>query len=403
MKVNLPKWSIIWFILLFVLALFKNFIANDRPYYCTLNGNNHYPLWHGIKNGLSAPFENKDMDSIRLHNLWHTASFSSAWYPPIPFEPGKHSQSHPVRLLPPMSQHLGLPSKFKHWLGTDADGRDIAAGLISGVRIAMITGILSMLIAVFIGVFLGALSGYFGNQGLHATKGRIMMTLISLPLAWFYGFTVRSFQIHTDQTSSSIITGILIFIGIILLFNQLGRLLHPIKFFSKTINIPTDLLVMRMIEIKSAIPPLILIVTLATLPSFGQSQWSIVLIIGLLAWGNIAQLVRAEFIKIKVLDYVTAARALGIKDLAIIWNHILPNAMQPILVAFTLGTGSAILVEATLSFLGFGGHVLQGTSWGSLIHSYQENREAWWILFFPTLVMTITLLSIHRLGEKTFS
>jgi peptide/nickel transport system permease protein len=123
------------------------------------------------------------------------------------------------------------------------------------------------------------------------------------------------------------------------------------------------------------------------------------IVIGLTSWMEPARLVRAEFISIKEREFVTAARALGAPDSRIIFRHILPNGLSPILVSATMGIGGAVLVESALSFLGLG--VQPPTpSWGSLLSSGKDNIEiAWWLSAFPGLAILITVLGYNLLGE----
>jgi peptide/nickel transport system permease protein len=123
------------------------------------------------------------------------------------------------------------------------------------------------------------------------------------------------------------------------------------------------------------------------------------LVIGVTSWPTIARLTRGEFLKAKSLDYVVAARALGARDSRTIFRHILPNTLAPVLVAGTFGVASAILIESTLSFLGFG--VPSSTaSWGSMLfNARQLLPSAWWLTAFPGLAVFLTVISYNLVGE----
>ena len=114
----------------------------------------------------------------------------------------------------------------------------------------------------------------------------------------------------------------------------------------------TDTLIMRLTDVFLAIPYVILAVAIATV--IGRSENSVILILGLTGWLGIARIVRASFLSLKKQEYVEAARALGFSRLRIMFRHILPNALQPIIVYGTIAVGSVILAEAALSFLGVG-------------------------------------------------
>jgi len=154
---------------------------------------------------------------------------------------------------------------------------------------------------------------------------------------------------------------------------------------------------MRAVDIMLSIPTIFLI--LAVIAILEPSILNIMIVIGLTSWMEPARLVRAEFISIKEREFVTAARALGATDSRIIFRHILPNSLSPILVSATMGIGGAILVESGLSFLGLG--VQPPTpSWGSLLSSGKDNIEiAWWLSAFPGLAILVTVLGYNLLGE----
>ncbi len=158
-----------------------------------------------------------------------------------------------------------------------------------------------------------------------------------------------------------------------------------------------DSAIMRFVDIMLSIPTIFLV--LAVIAILEPSILNIMIVIGLTSWMEPARLVRAEFISLKEREFVTAARALGAKDRRIIFKHILPNGLSPILVSATMGIGGAVLVESALSFLGLG--VQPPTpSWGSLLSAGKDNIEiAWWLSAFPGLAILVTVLGYNLLGE----
>lgn len=158
-----------------------------------------------------------------------------------------------------------------------------------------------------------------------------------------------------------------------------------------------DLLLMRFVDVMLCFPTIFLI--MAVIAFLEPSIWNIMVVIGLTGWMGVARLVRAEFLSLKIRDFVLAARIIGASDLRIIFSHILPNAAAPVLVSATLGIGSAILVESALSFLGIG--VQPPTpSWGNMLTEGKDNLEiAWWLSFFPGMAILITVLGYNLLGE----
>ncbi len=158
-----------------------------------------------------------------------------------------------------------------------------------------------------------------------------------------------------------------------------------------------DTVLMRFVDILLCFPTIFLI--LAVIAVLGPSIWNIMIIIGLTSWMGVSRLVRAEFLTLKERDFVMASRAVGASDLRIIFRHVLPNAMAPVMVSAVLGVGGAILIESSLSFLGLG--VQPPTpSWGNMLTSGKDNIEiAWWLSMFPGLAILVTILGYNLLGE----
>jgi peptide/nickel transport system permease protein len=158
-----------------------------------------------------------------------------------------------------------------------------------------------------------------------------------------------------------------------------------------------DIVASRLIEIMLTIPTFFLIITVVAF--LQQSIFNIMVVIGITNWPTIARLTRGEFLRTKSLDYVVAARALGASDIRTIFRHVLPNTLAPIFVAATFGVASAILIESTLSFLGFG--VSPSTpSWGSILASARELLpSAWWLTAFPGFAIFLTVTSYNLVGE----
>ena len=158
-----------------------------------------------------------------------------------------------------------------------------------------------------------------------------------------------------------------------------------------------DVLISRIIEVWLCFPTLFLI--LAALAVLPQSIYTIMVIIGLTGWTGVARLVRGEFLKLKPQDFVTASRAVGARGRRIMFRHMLPNALGPVLISATFGVAAAILVESALSFLGFG--VPPPTpSWGDTLSQARNYMDfAWWLALFPGLAIFITITSYNLVGE----
>ncbi len=159
-----------------------------------------------------------------------------------------------------------------------------------------------------------------------------------------------------------------------------------------------DILISRLTEFFMSIPVLILIIALLAVID-KPSIWQLMLVLGLTGWTGICRLTRAEFLKLRTLDYVIAARALGASVPRILFRHILPNAMAPVLVPITFGIAGAILIESGLSLLGLGSPP-DTPSWGSLLNRGRTHFETmWWLILFPGLAIFSTVLAYNLIGE----
>jgi len=156
------------------------------------------------------------------------------------------------------------------------------------------------------------------------------------------------------------------------------------------------MILQRIIEIMMTIPTFFLIVTVVAFYP-GGGIWLIMVIIGLTSWPGVARFTRAEFLKVRNMDYVTAAEALGFSNLRTIFRHVLPNAIAPVLVISAFGIASAILTESALSFLGFGS--ASTVSWGSILSVARGATYAWWMAVFPGTAIFITVTVYNLLGE----
>ncbi|MGB1251316.1 MAG: ABC transporter permease, partial [Candidatus Promineifilaceae bacterium] len=157
-----------------------------------------------------------------------------------------------------------------------------------------------------------------------------------------------------------------------------------------------DNILMRVTEFFQVLPPLLFAMVIVAL--FSPSLLTISLAIGVVSWPQMARLTRAEFLKIKNLEYVRAERAIGSSDATIIWRVILPNAAPPLIVSATLIVGAAILFEAGLSFLGLGDPNV--VTWGSMIGFNRPYiLDAWWTVALPGMFIFVTVLSISLIGD----
>lgn len=203
-----------------------------------------------------------------------------------------------------------------------------------------------------------------------------------------YGADILSRMIHASRIAMAIgfiSTGIAVVIGIII-----GGLMG---YFVGWV----DLLGMRLVEVFGAIPTIYLL--LAFVAFFGRNIYLIMVIIGLTSWVGDARFVRAEFLKLRKQDFVQAAIAAGLPLRSILFRHLLPNAVAPLLVSASFGVASAILAENTLSFLGLG--LVDEPSWGQLLNQAVSAGGGfdWWLATFPGLAIFLTVFAYNLIGE----
>jgi peptide/nickel transport system permease protein len=397
--------TVLWALgFLLALALLRDVLANGRPLYCRIGGQAYFP-------GLRSVFINKDVPYSQpaLRNIQQQPQPFEAWKneanydePPvfawIPFSPGEYSKQNIGSFLTPGALHPGLGSRFRHWLGTDEEGHDVAAGLVAGARVVVLVGLLSMAVAGTIGVLLGALAGFWGDHRLRVPRLTLFATLAGIPAAFFYAVIARQYELEMAVSFAALGKSIALFIFIILLFNWFAKLVN--KWLpTPRVTIPVDLMIMRMTEVFNALPKLIFILIVAALLPRDQNIWILIAMIGFLNWTDVALFVRSELLRVRELEYVTAARGLGFSERRVFWKHAFPNAIRPAMVMFTFGIAGAILTESSLSFLGFGGDALQGISWGSLLESVRMRPSAWWVGIPPGLAIALTVLIINKAGE----
>jgi peptide/nickel transport system permease protein len=201
------------------------------------------------------------------------------------------------------------------------------------------------------------------------------------------GADVLSRMIHACRISLSIgliASGIALFIGVIV-----GGLMG---YFSGIV----DMLGMRLVEIFEDIPTLFLLLTFVAF--FGRSLYMMMVIIGVTGWSGYARYVRQEFLKLRKQDYVQAAVASGLPLSSILFRHMLPNGVAPLLVAVSFGVAGAILSEATLSFLGLG--VVDAPSWGQMLdQAVKSSTFNWWMAVFPGGAIFMTVFAYNLIGE----
>jgi peptide/nickel transport system permease protein len=225
----------------------------------------------------------------------------------------------------------------EHPMGTDAVGRDVMARTIYGGQISLAISILAVAVTTMIGTALGLITGFYGGW-LDNVIMRFTEALLSIPLLFL----------------------------LLVLSKFIGNTLPQIQILGRTVS---------------------------------GSVFVIILVLGFTSWMGLARIVRANILTLKNQEFVVAARAIGVRDAGIIFRHVLPNTLAPIIVSATLGISNVILAESYVSFLGLG--VQPPTaSWGNMMDRALENMDtAWWLWFFPGILILLTVLSINFVGD----
>jgi peptide/nickel transport system permease protein len=222
-------------------------------------------------------------------------------------------------------------------LGTDISGRDVLIRMIYGGQISLAIGITSVLISITVGTVIGLLAGFFGGW-VDGILSRITEVFLAIPAL----------------------------VLLLVLSSVLRQDTATINLFGRTLS---------------------------------RTVIYIVVLIGCTSWMPLSRIVRSQVLSLKEQEYIVAARAIGVRSMGIIFRHLLPNVIAPIVVAATLGVGTAIITEAYLSFLGFGVQPPTAT-WGNIINEAQGNVDTrWWLWLFPGAMIVLTVLAINYIGD----
>ncbi len=266
-------------------------------------------------------------------------------------------------------------------LGTDSLGRDVLSRMLQGAWVSLTIGFVAVGISVFIGIVLGGLAGYFDDwpSGPVARAAAVLFaSAVGVLLVVVLGLQSRD---YLTALRNAYVVGAPIAILMLLL----ARLTTPAT------------VIMRFVDLMLCIPRFFLILTVIALAEGGI--FKIMLVVGLTSWMGTTRFVRAEFLSLRKQDFVSAARALGVGDFRIIFRHMIPNAVAPVLVSATLGIAGTILLEAGLSFLGFGVPPPHAT-WGKILADGKSYIfDAPWLTFAPGFAILVVVLSFNLFGE----
>lgn len=302
------------------------------------------------------------------------------------------------KLMPPLSRPSSdlspsqIPPFGIYLFGTDELGRDVFSRMLQGAWVSLTVGFVAVGISVFIGLILGGMAGYFGTYYIKLVDLMGSLTIV----AEIIFFLTKG----VDILLSLLITTLSAYLIIFFIRKTKAPVSDKMGIFKRLLLKPiisVDNLIMRIVDIMLCFPSFFLILTVvALLPA---SMYNIMIVIGLTSWMGTARFVRAEILALREQDFVMAARALGVGNWAIIFRHLIPNAIAPVLVSATIGIANAILTEAGLSFLGFGVPPPHAT-WGNIISDGKRFIfDAPWLTFIPGVAILIVVLAFNLFGE----
>lgn len=390
--------SVICLILFTFCALFANILANKNPIYCQYQGEHHFPAFQD-KVFIFGAWQKTNR--VR----WDTLTATKTLWPLVQYNSDqnlKHRRLGPLEI--PTQKRAGeeIIIGKRHWLGTNAAGRDILASIIYGARRSLGISLFTILIIVLIGVPLGGIAAYFQDDRLHISRAKAWLFLPGIMLGWFYAFHVRSLQlIESGQNPFTFLVEMIISLGIfgsvLFICLSLSRLFSKIPFLHAQVPVKLDMFISRFMEIIQALPSLLLIITLSAFLG-NKNIWFVMFLLASVSWIGVARVVRAEVLSVRERTYILAAKASGIPNPRIITQHILPNALSSIWPMLAFGIGNIILIDSALSFLS----LIDGSeaSWGGLVTDGKDNWKLWWISLFPGICIFLSVYSFNILGER---
>lgn len=398
----------VYVLMLFVfISIGAPFIANDKPLVCKYKGQWLFPAFSFKHQAIV----NNEIINYNMAKDWKSLETDFAIFPPCAYSPNTIDADNAPRKGPLDEQIMTLkngkttylPLKYRHWLGTTQNGNDVLSCIIHGTKISLSVGIFSMLIAGLLGILLGAFAGYFQNNTIKIGYIQISFLLLSLFISYFFCFIIRADKLSEAFKESGfwlfyqIIFTFYIFIQNTYILLRLGKWIDEKINTDNRFYLPIDLVISRVIEILNSIPSLLLIIALSAISKPSYSL--LIIIIGFLSWTSIARLTRAEYLKAKQLDYITSCRAMGMGNYRIIIKHILPNVFPLLLVQIIFGMAGAVLIEASLSFIGIGVPV-NTVTWGSLLNESREHFSAWWLVVFPGLCVFVLIFIYNKIATE---
>lgn len=379
---HIPVGVTVALAILFLVAVFAPAISNNKPIIVLDESGLSFPIFSGEPSQVEQRGENA---AFILH-------------PPIPYLPSDIDLDHAGK--PPLTFPQKKPWYHAHWLGTDEIGRDVLAHLIYGCRSSVMIAVGAMAIALLIGLSLGALGGYWHEQRLGLTLPVVLLIAVTAPIL-FNGMKVAAYHLSTPVTAIVVMISVSAFGIVVGLCNRwMNRLLRgAIRGKTNRINlfIHPDRWVIGLTNFFTTIPAYFALLAFLAIWSTPNAA-SISLALGLLMWPDITRLTRSTIIQLRKTGMAESAESLGYSPIRVVLYHLLPNALQPAMVALGFGIGGAIMAESFLSFVGVA--PAEMVSWGTLLAKTRSYPDMWWLSVFPGVAIFCAVLVFYRLSSS---
>lgn len=282
--------------------------------------------------------------------------------------------------FPDLSHASAAPGQPPHWLGTDAQGQDVALLLLLGARTVLLVSLPAALLAVGLGALLGSCAGFWQNHRWRISQATLLAAVLAATATALWPIHIAT-RPHW---------ALLVLLG----STAAWRAVRRWRWGQRPRFFPLDHLVQALMALLDSVPLLVLVLVVAALQR--PSVAGLVVLLAATCWTTPARLMRAATLQVQARPYVEAARAAGLSDWQVLIRHVWPATWHVLLVRFPLTVAVLIGLETTLSFLGVG-LPPEVPSWGRLLAAVRYTPGSWWLLVLPGAALAFTLLSLHRL------
>lgn len=369
------------FVVLFYvfISIFANVLANHEALLQIEGGSVSFPF---LENS-SIPTTQKDSPfSVRAI---------------IPYDAGQNDEMNAGLISPFDKQYTRSDNgqiqeiswRNRHWLGTTKLGSDLLADMLYGSRISFLIALAGTFFAFLLGAIIGFLTGWFGPGSIRVPLSRILLILVSI--------VMLVFEFNSLNSSWDKWVGFFLIAGTLFILTYLNSKLNKWNISNIKLPVPIDGIFQRVSELFSGIPRIVLILTVMQLLT--PSWQSVVIVLAISGWVDIARLIRSEIQRLKNQTFIEAAVVTGVNGYRLFMKQMMPNMWPTLIVVLLYTFAGNILIESSLSFLGFG-LPADVVTLGSIISSGKIYYEAWWLVLFPGLWISVLIFSLFQLSAR---